>query len=106
MTDWKKGVETAIENFEEKKRVYPSSFCLALVDYLVDHEVVKIADLHKFLTSDFIETTLGHVTVPVHGPGSVPKVGGWYHRDEDTGVYEINPEFAVAWKVARSSSSA
>jgi hypothetical protein len=101
MVDWKKGVADAIKNFCERKRVYPAEFSLLLIDYLVKHEAVRIEELHKFLTTDFIETTLGHVTTPVHGPGSVPKVGGWYTRDEDAGLYRVDPTFAKAWKAER-----
>jgi hypothetical protein len=101
MTDWNKGVDLAIKNFNEKTRVYPSDFSLLLVDYLVLHNPVPIDWLHKFLTEDFISTTLGHVTTPVHGSGSVPKVGGWYSRDDGANVYNVNFEFATAWKIAR-----
>jgi hypothetical protein len=104
MADWKTGAATAIKNFVDRKRVYPSQFSLLLVDYLVEHEVVKIDELYRFLTSDFVETTLGHVTTPVHGPGSVPEVGGWYERDNEQGVYRVHPDFAAAWKSARNTS--
>jgi hypothetical protein len=106
MTDWKNGAAEAIKNFRERKRVYPAEFSLLLIDYLVERETVKIEELYKFLTPDFIETTLGHVTTPVHGPGSVPKVGGWYSRDEVAGLYRVNPAFAEAWKVERCSAAA
>jgi len=106
MVDWKSGAANAIKNFHERKRVYPAEFSLALIDYLVKHEVVKFDELHNFITIDFIITTLGHVTVPVHGPGSVPKVGGWYVRDETAQTYRINPEFANAWSAARGSNPA
>ena len=104
MVDWNQGAAEAIKNFRERKRVYPSEFSLLLIDYLVEHEAVKIEELYKFLTSDFIETTLGHVTTPVHGPGSVPKVGGWYSRDEVAGLYCVNPTFAQAWKAERAAN--
>jgi hypothetical protein len=105
MVDWDKGAAEAIKNFRERKRVYPSEFSILLVDYLVEREVVQIEDLVKFLKPDFIETTLGHVTTPVHGPGSVPKIGGWYSRDEADRVYRVNPAFAEAWKAARVANS-
>jgi hypothetical protein len=104
MMDWHKGAAEAIKNFRERKRVYPAEFSLLLVDYLVECEVVKFDELQKFLKPDFIETTLGHVTTPVHGPGSVPKVGGWYSRDETEAAYRVNPEFAKAWKAERVSN--
>jgi hypothetical protein len=101
MVNWELGVAEAIKNFHERKRVYPAEFSLTLIDYLVEHEVTKFDELHKFLTTDFIMTTLGHVTTPVHGPGSVPKVGGWYSRDEAAQTYRINPAFMEAWKAGR-----
>jgi hypothetical protein len=104
MVDWKKGAADAINNFRERKRVYPAEFSLLLIDYLVERQVVHIEELHKFLAPDFIETTLGHVTTPVHGPGSIPKVGGWYARDEVAGSYRVNPAFAEAWKAERGPS--
>jgi hypothetical protein len=104
MVDWKKGAAKAIRNFRERKRVYPGEFSLLLVDYLVERGVVSIEELYKFLTPDFIETTLGHVTTPVHGPGSVPEIEGWYSRDDVASVYRVNPAFAEAWKAERGPS--
>ncbi|MBN8957082.1 MAG: hypothetical protein J0H17_11010 [Rhizobiales bacterium] len=101
MIDWRAGAAEAIANFNTRKRVYPSEFALLLVDFLVERQVVKVEELHRFLTSDFVETTLGHVTTPIHGPGPVPKVEGWYSRDHENETYRINPEFAEAWKIER-----
>ncbi|MGE0522666.1 MAG: hypothetical protein AB7O60_06440 [Variibacter sp.] len=101
MVDWRAGAATAIANFNTRKRVYPSEFALLLVDFLVERKSVKVEELHRFLASDFIETTLGHVTVAIHGPGSVPNADGWYLRDNENKTYRINSEFAEAWKIER-----
>ena len=105
MVDWNEGAATAIKNFKNKKRVYPTEFSLLLIDYLVERKTVSISELCKFLTPDFIETTFGHVTTPVHGPGGVPKIGGWYARDEIKGIYLVYPEFVLAWKAQRAQNS-
>jgi hypothetical protein len=78
VTNWDLGVGKAIKNFEERKRVYPSEFSLLLIDYLVKNNPADIQFLYKFLSSDFIETTIGHVTTAI-------------------------PDFVEAWKKARIS---
>jgi transposase IS116/IS110/IS902 family protein len=50
--------------------------------------------------ADFIATTLGHVTTPVHGKGVVPP-GGWYSTTKDPYTYIIHPKFAEACKKKR-----
>jgi hypothetical protein len=55
----------------------------------------------KHAPYDLIQTTLGHVTTAIHGPGSVPIVDGWYRTTESPYTYHVHPGFAAAWKAKR-----
>lgn len=75
---------------------------LALIDDLaICGSATQAEVLEAHGKEDFVATTLGHITTAVHGPGNVPKVGGWYTSTALPLTYHVNPEFAAAWKMKR-----
>jgi hypothetical protein len=51
---------------------------------------------------NFINTTIGNVTMALHPAGPVPDPGGWYFWDDRLAVYVADRHFSHAWKVATS----
>jgi hypothetical protein len=52
---------------------------------------------------NFINTTIGNVTMAIHPAGTVPDPGGWYLWDGRLEVYVVDRGFALAWKVGWTS---
>lgn len=100
MTDWSDKVQATLDRLGKGKRVYPVGESLKLIDFFAQKGIATEAEMQRYGSVDFIRTTLGHVTTAVHGKGSVPLEGGWYHHDFPSATYTIAPGFAKAWLAA------
>lgn len=97
---WRDAAADAYTNLTRVTRVYPKAKMLAVVDDLCLHGSVtqsELCDRHGI--QDFISTSVGHVTVAVHGKGKVPEEGGWYRKLGRT--YHVHPAFVLAWNRRR-----
>jgi hypothetical protein len=102
VSDWNDAAADAYSHLNERKREYYKQAMWSLLDELAMREsATQEQMMEKHKDADFIETTLGHVTTAVHGPGRVPKEGGWYRVTPDPHTYHIHSAFAEAWKAKR-----
>ena len=99
--DWGAAAYRARQHIGARKRTFPERECLALIDFFAEQQAVTAAEMQRHGSADFVATVLGHVTTAVHGKGHVPRVNGWYRRDEAGTGYVIDPGFAIAWRAAR-----
>jgi hypothetical protein len=100
--DWKDAADDAYSHISERPRGYDTKKSLILLDDLTQRgQATQEEMIAAHGHSDFIATVLGHVTVAVHGPGYVPKSGGWYASTSNPTAYVVNPRFAEAWKTKR-----
>jgi hypothetical protein len=100
--DWNAAAEDARTALNERRREFPIPKMMSVIDELsIVGSAAKTDMIGKHGHADFIATTLGHVTVAVHGPGNVPTSGGWYHLTRNPDTYNLHPEFAAAWKKMR-----
>lgn len=100
--DWTKAADDVHSHLTSHERTYDLGEMLSFVD---DVAVLGLVDrdalVKKYGKSDFVDTTLGHVTTAVHGGGKVPKDGGWYSVGEPGHTYSVHPKFAQAWRQKR-----
>jgi hypothetical protein len=105
VSDWEDAAADAYSCLNERPREYSKQAMWSLLDELAMREsATQEQMMEKHKNADFIATTLGHVTTAVHGPGSVPKEGGWYRVTSDPHTYHIHAKFATAWRAKRRLS--
>jgi hypothetical protein len=101
--NWSDAAADTYTHLTSVKRVYPQKAMLSVVDDLATSASVSRADLvGRHEPSDLITTTLAHVTTAIHGPGTIPKSGGWYAVTQTPTTYHVDPGFAAAWKHKRN----
>jgi hypothetical protein len=102
ISSWDDAAADAFTHLNERKRNYPKKTMLSFLDELVMKGSATQAEMvEKHGPLDLIATTLGHVTTAIHGPGAVPKVGGWYSTTLSPHTYHVDPGFVAAWKAKR-----
>jgi hypothetical protein len=102
VADWSAAADDAYSFLNERKRTFAKPKMWKLID---DLAVKQSVTQEQLLTThgdvDFIATTIGLVTTAIHGPGTVPKEGGWYRVTLTPHTYHVNDAFAHAWKKKR-----
>ena len=99
-TDWRKCIEAAIQRCDDMGR---EEYLGMIDDVVAGMDAEDIATKHKVKIAA-VSAAIGLVSASVHGPRPAPKLanGGWYGARENGG-YEVAPEFAEAWKAARTT---
>src|SRR4051794_27883500 len=108
LIDWMPEITKAMEYMKDCK--FSPSETFPLIDYLSAHRIVPRNDLMKEAakindkeTWNFVNTTLGRVTMGIHGTGNgLPDPGGWYFYDEKYEMYVLDRGFSAAWAQARA----
>ncbi len=99
---WADKAANVFSRINERKRVYSIKSMLSVIDDLaMKGSATREELIKKHAPYDLIQTTLGHVTTAIHGPGSVPIVDGWYRTTESPYTYHVHPGFAAAWNAKR-----
>ena len=101
MTDWDAKVRDVLGHFGSRKRTFSIDQSLKLIDFFAQKGTASKEEMQAHGSANFVLTIFGHVTTAVHGPGSLPREGGWYRHPPGDSPYIIDTGFSAAWLKAR-----